>query len=85
MAPEATSTQKTKGNYVRWDDPGVEHGAGPEEDKVINEIARQINQAQAGVLNAHHHAFSGTHVKTHGVVKGEMEVSLLTGVCEIKD
>lgn len=103
-------------NYIRWDDPKVESGAGPEEDKVINEIARQINTAQAGVADRTHHAFSGTHVKvrdrvvwdlksfkgpadreppprnpqTHGIVKGELEVSrsnmravtkMLTSLC----
>jgi hypothetical protein len=71
MAPEATSTQRPKGNYVRWNDPGVESGAGPDE------IARQINESQSRVADAHHHAFSGTHVKTHGIVKGELEVGIL--------
>lgn len=53
----------SSGKFVRWDDPKAEYGAGPEEDKVINEIAKQINQAQTGVMDNHHHAFSGTHVK----------------------
>lgn len=88
MAPTATATapdsaaisakgrnMDSSGRYVRWDQPGVEHGAGPEEEHVINEVARQINTAQQAVLDAHHHAFSGTHVKSHGVVKGTMEAS----------
>jgi hypothetical protein len=47
------------GNYVRWDDPAAESGAGPEEDKVINEVANQIKESQSRVLDSHHHAFSG--------------------------
>ncbi|UZJ56125.1 hypothetical protein CBS101457_005445 [Exobasidium rhododendri] len=69
--PEPTTKSA---NYIAWNDPKAESGAGPEEDKVINEIAKQINTAQQGVIDSHHHAFSGTHVKTHGVVKGEMEI-----------
>ena len=49
--------------YIRWDQQGVEHGAGPKEDAVIHEIEKQINEAQQRVIDSHHHAFSGTHVK----------------------
>lgn len=64
----------TLDQYVHWDEEGVEYGAGPEEDKVIQEIGNQINTAQFAHWEAHRHAFSGTHVKTHSVVKGEFEV-----------
>lgn len=74
MTPSATNGNNAPTKYVRWDDPNVESGKGPEEDKVINEIASQINESQRRVNDEHHHAFSGTHVKTHGVVKGEMEI-----------
>ncbi|PWN91917.1 heme-dependent catalase [Acaromyces ingoldii] len=60
--------------YIRWDQQGVEHGAGPKEDAIIHEIEKQINEAQQRVVDSHHHAFSGTHVKTHGIVKGNMEI-----------
>lgn len=61
-------------NYIRWDDPNVEQGAGEEEDAFINEVGKQINTAQTGVWECHRSAFSGTHVKTQGIVKGTMEV-----------
>lgn len=64
----------TAEKYVRWDEPEVEYGAGKEEDEVINEISRQINTAQKAHWEEHRHAFSGTHVKTHAIVKGELEV-----------
>lgn len=28
--------------YVKWDEPGVEYGQGPEEDAVIHEIEEQM-------------------------------------------
>lgn len=59
---------------IRWDDPNVEAGAGAEEDKLIHEVEKQINTAQTAVWECHRHAFSGTHVKTQGIVKGELEV-----------
>ncbi|PWN31903.1 heme-dependent catalase [Meira miltonrushii] len=61
-------------NYIRWDQPGVEHGAGPEEEAAIDECCKLINESQRRVFNEHQHAFTGTHVKTHGVVKGNFEV-----------
>lgn len=60
--------------FIRWDDPNVEKGAGPEEDQLIHEVEKQINTAQTAVWECHRHAFSGTHVKTQGIVKGSMEV-----------
>ncbi|TKY84982.1 hypothetical protein EX895_006062 [Sporisorium graminicola] len=59
---------------IRWDDPNVESGAGATEDELIHEVERQINTAQTAVWECHRHAFSGTHVKTQGIVKGELEV-----------
>jgi hypothetical protein len=50
-------------SYIRWDDPKAEFGAGPEEDKVIDDISKLINASQGRVNDAHHHAFTGTHVK----------------------
>lgn len=32
----------TADQYVRWNDAGVEHGAGAEEDKVIHDIEKQM-------------------------------------------
>ncbi|CAO1620202.1 unnamed protein product [Sympodiomycopsis kandeliae] len=64
----------TDGKYVRWDAPGVEHGAGPEEDQIIHDIEKQINDIQFATWADHRHGYSGTHQKTHGVVKGELEI-----------
>lgn len=61
-------------NFVRWDQSGIEYGAGPEEDVAIDEICKLINESQRRVFDEHQHAFTGTHVKTHGVVKGIMEI-----------
>lgn len=66
LAPESTPSKDLStdnAHYVRWDQPDVEQGDGPEEAHVINQIAQQINTAQQAVLDAHHHSFSGTHVK----------------------
>ncbi|GAC72633.1 hypothetical protein PANT_7c00194 [Moesziomyces antarcticus T-34] len=59
---------------IRWDDPRVESGAGPDEDALIREVESQINTAQTAVWECHRHAFSGTHVKTQGIVKGHLTV-----------
>lgn len=32
----------SSGKYVKWDEPKVEHGAGPEEDALIHEIEQQM-------------------------------------------
>ncbi|GAC97117.1 hypothetical protein PHSY_004701 [Pseudozyma hubeiensis SY62] len=60
--------------FIRWDDPSIESGAGPTEDDLINQVAKQIQTAQTCVWETHRHAFSGTHVKTQGIVKGTLTV-----------
>jgi len=66
-------TMVAAANYIRWDDPSVEHEA-PEEAEIIKKIATQFNQIQAAMFDQHRHCFGGTHAKTHGLVKGELVV-----------
>lgn len=37
-----TLTTMAIDKYVRWDEPNVEHGSGPEEDRVIHDIENQM-------------------------------------------
>lgn len=60
--------------YVKWDEPNVEFGKGPEEDALIKEIEHQINTAQNAVWAESRHAYSGTHVKSHAFLKGTFEI-----------
>jgi hypothetical protein len=60
--------------YVRWDAPGVEK-IQPNEQEDINAVADQINLVQKVMWNKARHAYSGTHARTHGIVKGKMVVS----------
>lgn len=62
-----------KRNYIRWDDKGVEHKP-DDEDEDINEVVKQINTIQKVHWNMHRHCFSGTHARTHGIVKGTFVV-----------
>ncbi len=59
--------------YIKWNDPRVEW-KDPNEDADIAETTRLINQIQQQVFENHRHAWGGTHVKTHGLVKGELVV-----------
>lgn len=60
-------------NYIRWDNEGVEKiPDGEEED--INAVAEQINAIQKAQWNMHRHCYSGTHARTHGIVKGTFVV-----------
>lgn len=60
-------------NYIRWDSEGVEKVPDDEEDD-INAVAEQINQIQKAQWNVHRHCYSGTHARTHGIVKGSFVV-----------
>ncbi|KAF2732428.1 heme-dependent catalase [Polyplosphaeria fusca] len=59
--------------YVRWDAPGVEK-LPPNEEEDINAVADQINLIQKAHWNKTRHAYSGTHARTHGIVKGKFIV-----------
>ncbi|KAI5257160.1 heme-dependent catalase [Aureobasidium subglaciale] len=60
-------------NYIRWDSEGVEKIADDEEDD-IKAVAEQINLIQKAQWNVHRHCYSGTHARTHGIVKGSFVV-----------
>ncbi|RFU25050.1 hypothetical protein B7463_g11282, partial [Scytalidium lignicola] len=61
-----------KRNYIRWDDPRVEKK--PEgEDEDVKAVAEMINKIQRIQYNMHRHCYSGTHARTHGVVKGTLK------------
>jgi hypothetical protein len=59
--------------YIRWNAEGVEKIPDGEEDD-INAVAEQINQIQKAQWNVHRHCYSGTHARTHGIVKGSFIV-----------
>ena len=60
-------------NYIRWDAKGVESKP-PNEDEDIAAVAEQINAIQKAHWNNTRHCFSGTHARTHGIVKGTFVV-----------
>jgi len=74
------------GNLVHYDDPGVEPPISNEE-KLINDIISLIHRVQSHNFSMHRHGFRGTHVKTQGVVKGELTIlpdlpdELAQGLC----
>lgn len=60
-------------DYIRWDSEGVEKI--PEgEAEHIQAVADQINVIQKAQWNIHRHCYSGTHARTHGIVKGTFVV-----------
>jgi hypothetical protein len=60
-------------NYIRWNAEGVEKIPHDEEDD-MNAVADQINLIQKAQWNVHRHCYSGTHARTHGIVKGSFVV-----------
>lgn len=61
-------------DYIRWNDKGVEEV--PEgEAEHIQAVADQINCIQKAQWNVHRHCYSGTHARTHGIVKGTFVVN----------
>lgn len=62
-----------KRNYIRWDSKGVEVVPDDEEED-IKAVAEQINCIQKAQWNIHRHCYSGTHARTHGIVKGTFVV-----------
>lgn len=60
-------------NYVQYDDPSVEPTIAGEE-ALIHEIISTIRKVQSHNFSMHRHGFRGTHVKTQGIVKGELTI-----------
>ncbi|KAF2644930.1 heme-dependent catalase, partial [Massarina eburnea CBS 473.64] len=58
---------------LRWDAPGVETIA-PNEATQISQIQTIMQRMQEHNYTLHGHAFRATHVKTQGIVKGEVKV-----------
>ncbi|KAF1350847.1 catalase-like domain-containing protein [Delphinella strobiligena] len=59
--------------YIRWDAEGVEKVPTGEKEE-IDAVAEQINCIQKAQWNMHRHCYSGTHARTHGIVKGTFVV-----------
>ena len=59
--------------YLHWDAPGVEE-IKPDEESKQHEIANIMNQMQQKNFEKHRRAFTATHVKLQGVVKGTLTV-----------
>ncbi|KAI9738430.1 MAG: hypothetical protein M1834_008933 [Cirrosporium novae-zelandiae] len=60
-------------HYMRWDDEGVEK-IPPNETEDIKAIGELINKLQKVQYNTHRHCYTGTHARTHGIVKGTLVV-----------
>lgn len=60
-------------DFVRYGTPGVEPSV-PNESEQIHELHGLVNSIQQKNFAAHRHGFRGTHVKTQGIVKGELTV-----------
>ncbi|KAF2233786.1 heme-dependent catalase [Viridothelium virens] len=71
--PNGSLEDLEKRNYIRWDAKGVEEKP-PNEDEDIQAVADQINTIQKAQYNMHRHCYSGTHARTHGIVKGKFIV-----------
>ena len=60
--------------YLRWDALGVDE-IKPDEESRQYEIADAMNQMQQKNFEKHHRAFTATHAKLQGVVKGTLTVN----------
>ncbi|KAG8533505.1 uncharacterized protein KY384_002291 [Bacidia gigantensis] len=63
----------SKRKYKHWQDEGVEK-IPPDEEEDINAVAEQVNGMQRAQFNSHRHCYTGTHARTHGIVKGRLTV-----------
>ncbi|KAL2405017.1 hypothetical protein ABEF95_001280 [Exophiala dermatitidis] len=58
-------------HYIRYDDTGViSRPEGEKED--IEVVAAMVNEIQKAQWNSHRHCYTGTHVRTQGIVKGTL-------------
>lgn len=69
----ALSTAPPTDAYLAWDHPGVET-IQPDEEAKIAQIQEVVTRMQKRNFAKHRHAFTGTHVKTQGIVKGQLHV-----------
>jgi hypothetical protein len=67
------ATYLSNRSYLRWDSPGVEDVPADEEAD-IQAVAEQIDKMQRQQFNNHRHVYTGTHCRTHGIVKGTFTV-----------
>lgn len=72
-ATRALASAPPPDQYLRWDAPGVESPT-PNEDATAHEIAQVMNRMQRRNFDKHRKAFRATHVKTQGIVKGQLKV-----------
>ena len=72
-AKRALSSAPLNDAYLRWNAPGVEIPVENEEEKA-KQIAATMNRMQEHNFDCHRRAFTGTHVKTQGLVKGTLTV-----------
>lgn len=59
--------------YLPWDAPGVET-IQPDEQEKIERIKEVMERMQKRNFDLHRRAFTATHVKTQGIVKGKLQV-----------
>ncbi|KAI5360143.1 putative catalase core domain, Catalase superfamily [Septoria linicola] len=71
MSIDASSSlnEMSDRRYLRWDTKGVEDPP-PGEQEDIKAVAEQINTQQCQQFDNHRHVYTGTHCRTHGIVKG---------------
>lgn len=70
---EIAHTVNIMPRYVKWDDPSTETLVEDEAQK-IQELIKIVNKVQEHNFSHHRHGFRGTHVKTQGLVKGELNI-----------
>ncbi|KAM3420670.1 hypothetical protein BST61_g3925 [Cercospora zeina] len=62
-------SELSRRNYLRWDTTGVEDPPSGEQAD-IEAVAEQIKTQQRQQFDRHRHVYTGTHCRTHGIVKG---------------
>ena len=70
---QALTSAPPSDQYLRWDAPGVEVMQQDEETKG-RQIAEVMNRMQQRNFSKHRKAFTATHVKSQGFVKGKLQV-----------
>lgn len=70
---QALSTAPPTDQYLRWDAPGVEV-LQPDEEAKGRQIAEVMTRMQKKNFAKHRKAFTATHVKSQGMVKGKLQV-----------
>ena len=73
VSASSNSNELSSRQYLRWDTKGVESPP-PGEQADIEAVAEQINTQQRQQFDHHRHVYTGTHCRTHGIVKGTFTV-----------